>query len=62
MFCHNNEQVLDAEVIDQTPTRIEVVFDDTDISVVLKRNNNRVPYIGYVGKLVFETSGNINLQ
>ncbi len=59
VYCVNTETDALADILERTDKRIKVALVDTDITITLTRSDTRSPYIGFMGKMEFETFGEL---
>ena len=57
LFCTNTQKTIQADVLEQSKLYLKAVIDQTDITVTMKRKDTQHPYVGSVGRLIFETNG-----
>jgi hypothetical protein len=60
LYCVNTKSDQTADVLERNDKRIKVAVVNTDITVVLMREDNRRPYIGYALGMEFETFGELD--
>lgn len=59
VYCVDTEKDAVADVLEQNDKRIKVALVDTDITIVLTREDVRYAYIGFAHGLEFETFGDM---
>jgi hypothetical protein len=59
IWCVNTETDAVADIMERSDRRLKVVIVDTDLTITLSRDNNRKPFIGFLGGLEFETFGEL---
>lgn len=59
VYCVTTEKDAVADILGRNDKRIKVAMVGTDLTIVLTRTDNRLPYIGFVGSLEFETFGEL---
>ena len=57
IYCVTTKTDATADILERNDKRIKVAVSNTDITIILMRDDTRDPYIGYVGNMEFETFG-----
>ena len=57
VYCVDTKTDRVADILEENDKRIKVAFENTDITLVLVRQDTRFPYIGFVNGMEFETFG-----
>ena len=60
LYCVTKETDTEVDILTKSDKKIKVVIPDTNITVTLSRSDTRSPYIGWAGKLEFETFGELD--
>ena len=59
VYCVNTEKDAVADILEQNDKRMKVVLSNTDITIILTRDDVRFPYVGFEHGLEFETFGEL---
>lgn len=59
VYCVSTQTDCVADILERNDKRIKVAIIDTDATIVMSRTDTRMPYIGWVGALEFETFGEL---
>lgn len=60
VYCVNTEKDVVADILSKSDKRLKVVVEDSDITIVLQREDTRAPYIGFLDGLEFESFGDMD--
>jgi hypothetical protein len=59
IYCVNTKKDAIADIMTSSTKRLKVVLVGTNITIELTRKDQRVPFIGYIGSMEFETFGEL---